>query len=86
MCPTWPPICHLPSALRTAQGLIPDAVAAYRTVLRTVEDNKGAVHVDPMQKLHALHNLAQMLASSAARQEVGTQVSGGMYLYIIYGV
>ncbi|KXZ52879.1 hypothetical protein GPECTOR_8g26 [Gonium pectorale] len=54
------------AALLVIQRDVPAAVAAYRTALRTMDDNKPDIGADPLQRLHTLHNLAAMLAAPAA--------------------
>ncbi|GLI64470.1 hypothetical protein VaNZ11_007743 [Volvox africanus] len=54
------------SALMIIQGSIEDAIATYRKALRVMEDNKPDIDTDPLQRLHTLHNLDQMLATAAA--------------------
>jgi E3 ubiquitin-protein ligase SHPRH len=39
---------------------IPLAVSIYREVLSYTEENARDVRVDPLQKLHTLHNLAEV--------------------------
>ncbi|CAL8467045.1 g6581 [Coccomyxa elongata] len=55
------------SALNGLAGLMlidgdkPQAVALYRQVLATAEANKALIRLDPLQKLHTLSNLADLL-------------------------
>ncbi|GIL90673.1 hypothetical protein Vretifemale_18375 [Volvox reticuliferus] len=60
------------SALMIIQGDIAEAIATYRKALRVMEDNKPDIDTDPLQRLHTLHNLDQMLvtAASASAQAV----------------
>ncbi|GIL56939.1 hypothetical protein Vafri_12224 [Volvox africanus] len=54
------------SALMIIQGDIAEAIGTYRKALRVMEDNKPDIDTDPLQRLHTLHNLDQMLATAAA--------------------
>lgn len=47
----------------------PEAVAAYREVLGLSEASKGEVRLDNFQLLHTLHNLAELLAELARKQQ-----------------
>ena len=38
-----------------------EAVESYRTVLRWVEEHKGKIKTDSLQKLHTVTNLAEIL-------------------------
>ncbi|EIE26712.1 hypothetical protein COCSUDRAFT_59229 [Coccomyxa subellipsoidea C-169] len=57
------------SALNGLAGLMlieddkTQAVALYRQVLATAEGNKALIRLDPLQKLHTLSNLAELLGS-----------------------
>ncbi|CAK0735069.1 hypothetical protein CVIRNUC_000523 [Coccomyxa viridis] len=41
----------------------PQAVALYRKVLSTAESNKELIRIDPLQRLHTLTNLSELLAA-----------------------
>lgn len=49
------------AALAIIEGDIPLAVQIYREVLSHTEENAQDVRVDPLQKLHTLHNLAEVI-------------------------
>lgn len=48
------------AALAIIENNIPLAVQIYREVLSCSEENGQEVRVDPLQKLHTLHNLAEV--------------------------
>ncbi|EFJ51898.1 hypothetical protein VOLCADRAFT_87560 [Volvox carteri f. nagariensis] len=54
------------SALLIIQNDVVEAIATYRTALRIMEDNRPDIDTDPLQRLHTLHNLAQMMAIAAS--------------------
>lgn len=51
------------------------AVAAYREVLALPQASKGGVRLDSFQLLHTLHNLAELLAELARKQQRGSSSS-----------
>lgn len=51
------------AALAIIENNIPLAVQIYREVLSYSEENAQDVRVDPLQKLHTLHNLAEVCGS-----------------------
>lgn len=51
------------AALAIIENNIPLAVQIYREVLSYSEENAQDVGVDPLQKLHTLHNLAEVCGS-----------------------
>ncbi|KAH7301453.1 hypothetical protein KP509_23G027500 [Ceratopteris richardii] len=51
------------AALNILEGDLPDAVNLYREALFIVEENREIFDVDPLQKLHVLHNLQEVLCT-----------------------
>ncbi|KAK9810177.1 hypothetical protein WJX72_006177 [[Myrmecia] bisecta] len=48
-------------ALSLLDKALPDAVQMYRKALQLGSSTEGVVRVDPLQKLHTLHNLSELL-------------------------
>lgn len=61
----------------------PDAVAAYREVLALAEAERGEVRLDPLQHLHTLHNLADLLGELARQRSTaaGATAAGAAQPY-----
>lgn len=49
------------AALLEILGYIEDAVDHYRQVLHLIQDYDGRLKVDTLQKIHSMHNLAELL-------------------------
>ncbi|GAX82125.1 hypothetical protein CEUSTIGMA_g9553.t1 [Chlamydomonas eustigma] len=45
------------------EGQVEEAVKTYREAVRVIEENKQSVRTDPLQRLHTLHNLNELLTS-----------------------
>ncbi|CAM6114787.1 unnamed protein product [Calypogeia fissa] len=66
------------AALAAIDSNIPLAVSVYREALALTEENAADIDVDPLQKLHTLHNLADVLGlSSSDTCKEETLVNGG---------
>ena len=77
LLPPPPPPPPVPSAgLLVLQGLHAEAVGAYREALSTMELNKSLIRADALQRLHTLHNLAELLGSSSSSGG-GCRAGGG---------
>ncbi len=49
------------AALALIENNVGLAVSIYREALASSEENSDDIRVDPLQKLHTLHNLAEVL-------------------------
>ena len=57
------------AGLLLLQGLVSEAVRAYRQALSVIQSNKGQVRADKLQQLHTLHNLAVVLATPECQND-----------------
>lgn len=51
------------AGLHILEDRLADAVQLYRAALQLAASNASLIRADPLQRLHTLHNLAQLLGS-----------------------